>query len=571
LPASSDPTPASGDPTPDGPHRPAADRRRRLFGALAAASVLAFVAVLVIALAGHGGSSGGAGATSGSAKPATLPAPRVGPEAMFTPSVEIEQHPARVLNTLRALGVDTVNVYLPWSSVAPDPNSRARPVFDATDPAAYPASAWAVWDTIVRDTRARGMRIALALVGPPPDWASGKGAPHPSTQPEWRPSAPDFGEFVRAVGVRYSGHYTPPGASSPLPRVSFWGIWNEPNIGALGLAPEVMPHTQNEVSGILYRGMLDAAWSALHATGHGSDTILIGELAPAGATFAGAPGLFGAMAPLRFLRALYCVDSSYRPLRGSAAKLRGCPATAAASATFAARNPGLFHASGFADHPYSQGLPPDAVTPDEPDYTELGAIDHLERVLDTIQRAYGSRTRYQIWSTEFGYQTTPPDPEAGTVTPAQAAYYLNWAEYLTWLDPRQRSYDQYLLIDPPGGNFATGLLTRSGTPKPGFYAYRMPLYLPVTRAARGARLLVWGCVRPAPDARRATGRPQIAQLQFRATGGVGFRTIVKIPITDRYGYFDLLQRFDSAGELRVAWRSPDGTEAFSRTVVVSLR
>ena len=37
------------------------------------------------------------------------------------------------------------------------------------------------------------------------------------------------------------------------------------------------------------------------------------------------------------------------------------------------------------------------------------------------------------------------------VSPALAASYLNWAEYLTWRDPRIRSYDQYLLIDPPRG------------------------------------------------------------------------------------------------------------------------
>ena len=34
---------------------------------------------------------------------------------------------------------------------------------------------------------------------------------------------------------------------------------------------------------------------------------------------------------------------------------------------------------------------------------------------------YGSHTRFPIYSTEFGYQTTPPDTEAGTVSPQQAA------------------------------------------------------------------------------------------------------------------------------------------------------
>ena len=51
---------------------------------------------------------------------------------------------------------------------------------------------------------------------------------------------------------------------------------------------------------------------------------------------------------------------------------------------------------------------------------------------------------------------------------------LNPAEYLTWIDPRLRSYDQYLWADAPGGAFATGLVTSAGVPKPGFYAFRMP-------------------------------------------------------------------------------------------------
>ena len=55
----------------------------------------------------------------------------------------------------------------------------------------------------------------------------------------------------------------------------------------------------------LYRGLVDAAWSAFAATGHGHDTILIGELAPAGDSHGVVN--FNNMPPLRFLRALYCV------------------------------------------------------------------------------------------------------------------------------------------------------------------------------------------------------------------------------------------------------------------------
>jgi hypothetical protein len=510
-------------------------------------------------------------ATSSSPTPTKIPPVtgphRPGPESMFTAGGISTYTPAN-LDLLKQLGIDRVHIYLHWADVAPDPTSSRRPAFDATDPAAYPASGWAPFDGALRALAARHMTVDLDLVPPPPDWAGGKGAPRSKTpHPEWNPSAAQFGQFVRSVGTRYSGHYTPPGSSRPLPRIGFWSIWNEPDLGTQ-LAPEAIDHSTVEVAPRYYRGLVNAAWSAFGATGHGHDTILIGELAPAGVH--SGVGNYNQMQPLRFLRALYCVDSSYRPLRGTAATLRGCPATAAASARFATDNPGLFKASGFADHPYSQGLAPNLPTPGEPDYAELAATGKLEHVLDVTQRVYGSKTKFPIWSTEFGYQTTPPDTEAGTVSPATAAAYLNWSEYLTWLDPRERSFDQYLLADPPGGAFATGLLTATGVPKPGFYAFRMPLYLPVTSNTAGHPLDVWGCVRPAPLVAKTSHRTQIARIQFRSGGGA-FRTLRRVPITDKHGYFELRMTFPASGEVRLAWAPPHAPTEFSRTVAVTLR
>jgi hypothetical protein len=497
---------------------------------------------------------------------------RSGPESIFTPGPPVKSDPAATLDQLRRLGVQRVRVFVPWDSLAPDPTSRQRPPgFDAADPAAYPASNWAIYDTIVQDTRARGMGVDFTLGPPPPLWASGKGAPDPVRQTEWRPSAKEFGLFVRAIGTRYSGRYIPAGSSAPLPRVDFWSIWNEPNLG-IELAPQAIHHSTVEVSSALYRNLLDAAWSALQATGHGRDTVLIGEVAPAGATVGNnVPGNFAAMAPLRFLRALYCVDAAYQPLRGAAATASKCPSTATGSANFAQAHPALFDATGFADHPYPQGLPPDEPTPDEPDFAELADIPRLEQVLDTLQRVYGSRKQFPIFSTEFGYQTTPPDSEAGTVSPGLAAEYLNWSEYLSWRDPRIRSYDQYLLIDPPRGNFASALEFSNGAPKPGFYAYRMPIYLPVRATDRGRPLEVWGGVRPAYYVRLDTHALQRARIQFQSASGGPFRTVRMVPLTGRYGYFDVLESFPSSGLVRLSWSYPHGPAIFSRTVKITLR
>ncbi|MGH2856917.1 MAG: hypothetical protein ACRDMJ_05470 [Solirubrobacteraceae bacterium] len=502
--------------------------------------------------------------------PSVMAPNRVGPETMFTVGGVSTLTP-QTLDLLKHLGVDRIHIYMHWADIAPDPQSHHRPAFDATNPDAYPLSGWAKFDQPIREIVARHMTIDLDLVSPVPLWAQGHSVPRRfRSNPYWEPNATLYGQWVKAVGTRYSGHFTPPGQSTPLPRVSFWSIWNEPNLG-IDLAPQTTA-AGVEVSPRYYRTLVGAAWNGLHSTGHGGDTILIGELAPTGVTN---PGNFGMMPGLRFLRALYCVNGSYKPLTGVQATERGCPATATASAAFAAANPGLFKASGVADHPYTFGPPPNELTPGEPDYTTLPAIPNLERTLDRLQKLYGSSTRFPIWSTEFGYLTNPPDGSSDTVSPQVAAAWINWAEYLTWQDPRIRSYDQYLLQDPPApasaNPFASGLQTSSGAPKPSFYAFRIPIFLPVTSAARGHPLVVWGCVRQAPPVAGRTHRRQQVQIQFSAGGGAAFKPVATVPIVSRRGYFEVHQTFSSSGEVRLAWKPPHGATEFSRTVSIKLR
>ncbi len=520
-------------------------------------------------------------AGSGSGSPPVAPLPpsmtRAGPETIYTAGSVLKTDPAGTLQTLEQMGVTRVRVFLTWNEIAPDPTATRAPAgFDAANPASYPASGWAQYDTIIKGVLAHHMGLDAVLGPPPPRWAAGKGAPKPAKQTYWKPNAHDFQEFVQAVGERYSGHYTPAGASKPLPRVAFWSIWNEPNLG-VQLAPQTVDHNTVEESALLYRMLADAAWNGLQASGHGKDLTLLGETAPAGSTLAGAPGNFQAMAPLRFLRALYCVDANYRPLTGAAATARGCPATAAASAHFASDHPVLFKASAFADHPYPQGLAPNEATPNEPDYAELAAIDRLTAALDRFQRAYGSDKRFQIYDTEFGYQTAPPDTQGGTVSPTVAAGWLNWSEYLHWRNPRIASYDQYLLRDPvpvspsaPYTAFATGLLTYQGAAKPTLAAFTMPLYLPATKTASGHPLEVWGCVRPETTAARTTHRPQFVQVQFRRAGSGSFATVDRVRLPKAYCYFDVRTTFSGSGSVRLSWSYPHGPVIHSRIVAVTV-
>ncbi|MGI8863208.1 MAG: hypothetical protein ACR2JH_02215 [Solirubrobacteraceae bacterium] len=501
---------------------------------------------------------------------------RPGPESILQAEPELHAAPRRTLDVLRALGVNRARVYVPWAAIAPDPRSSRRPArFQGAVPGAYPSANWSPYDRIVRGAHADGIGLDFTLSGPAPRWATGPGFPGGPYPGAWEPSASDFGAFVEAVGTRYSGRFRPAGTSTALPAVRFWAIWNEPNYGP-DLAPQARDMSRLETSPRLYRGLLDAAWSALARSGHGRDTIVFGELAPRGITTGDNPGSFSGMVPLRFVRALYCVDSSLRPLQGPAASARGCPADRGGSHDFPGRHPALFRASGMSLHPYPQGnLAPDVVTPYEPDYADLAALPTVERTLDGLQSVYGSATRLPIYSTEFGYQTNPPEEIATAVTPAVAAAQLNHAEYLSWLDPRVRSYDQYQLVDPPGANrlggFATGLRFAGGSPKATFAAFRLPIYLPLTRAERGRELEVWGCVRPAPDAARSTGRPQTVQVELATRAGARYRVITTVTVANPHGYFDVPVKFPSSGVARLRWAYPNGIAVFSRPVSITIR
>jgi len=474
--------------------------------------------------------------------------------------------PGPTLDIVRSLGATEVRMFMSWHAIAPDPGSRKRPTgFDATNPDAYPAAGWAPYDAAVRAAEARGIGIYFVLTGEAPLWATSRPPRGVITHnPEvYEPSAPQFADFVEAVGTRYDGSYTPTGSTSPLPAVRFWGIWNEPNYG-YNLQPQAIGGV--EVSPRIYRGLADDAWAALHETGHGHDTILIGETAPRGAVV---PGISNGMVPLRFLRGLYCVSSSYHELRGVAATTLGCPANPAASQRFRAENPALFNATGFADHPYSLGqvAPPNIPEPaSQPGWAGLADIPGLERALDRLQEIYGSHAKLPIYSTEFGFQTDPPRSECGCVflSPATAAYYLNWSEYIEFVDPRIRSFAQYLLYDAPGppgdvtseSYFSSGLMTVNGIPKPGYSAFRLPIYLPVTSMRPGRSLEVWGDVRPAAFAKHDTGSAQRVAIQFNPASGGGYRTLDSVTITNGAGYFEVPVRFPSSGSVRLEWSYP---------------
>src|SRR5947209_7481803 len=329
---------------------------------------------------------------------------------MFQDDGHLLTDPGPTLQQIRDLGGGVVRAAVHWNLVAPV-NRPAN--FNPTEPASYPG--WGIYDQIVEDAQQDGIVVDFSLSGPAPPWASGSRQPSPGGFGGWKPSARDFKQFAQAVGTRYSGTYDPtldksvPGDPNDLPRVSFWEIWNEPNFG-MELAPQATRGSTVFTAAGMYRGLLDAGWDALHSTGHGRDTIVIGNLdargqtgRPAPGAPQGLPGNFAATKPLQFVRALYCVSSSYRELRGGTAALIGCPTNAAASRRFRAAHPALFQATGFATHPYPVNLPPNRLSSNDPDYTEFARLPQFARTLDRLQKLYGSGKHFPIYNNEYGY------------------------------------------------------------------------------------------------------------------------------------------------------------------------
>jgi hypothetical protein len=475
----------------------------------------------------------------------------------------LQRNLSGTLTEMQELGATQVRYSISWASLAPDPNATRPPRnFYGGNPASYSAAKWAFDDALVEQAQAHGLSIDLQLTGATPRWAQGPGLPKHAPGGVWKPNPVQYGAFVKAVATRYSGHYIPRGATEPLPRVSFWTLWNEPNFGQ-DLAPQATDDDALELSPTAYRGLLNHGWQSLRESGHGHDTILIGETAPHG--HAHPIGNFDGISPLRFIRVLYCLTPRYAKFTGTAASLRGCPTTPAGSAQFRAENPALFDASGFAIHPYASNVPPDRSQPGVvTNAADIGAIPKLEQTLDLAFAAYGDRRKIPIYNTEYGYQVSLRIPAP------KAAYYINWAEYLTYKNPRVKSYAQYLLDDPLDGGFETGLFDAFGNPKPALDAYRLPLYLPVTSAAHPRPLQVWGAVRPAHFALLDTDQSQQAELQLRPQGSDTFSTIDIVPITNKRGYFDIRLIIPQSGTLRIVWTDPLGVTDQSRYVTVRI-
>lgn len=503
----------------------------------------------------------------------------------------------------RQLGVDRIRVTAGWSVIAPEPDQATAPAFDATDPAAYPPDAWRNLDRLVRLATAAGLKLDIDIAFWAPRWAT-HDDPSATTRLRTQIDPDAYAKFAAAVARRYSGAYVPPAPASqatpareqrdgqaapdavlldrllgggaqqraaggsasadepapreaPLPAVDMFTIWNEPNHPGF-----ILPQWNRAADGSftvasagIYRAMVRAAYPAIKAQAPGA-RVLIGGTASMGSSTPGKSGV----PPLRFLRALACVDDRLRPIdTGDCAGYTTLPG------------------DGWAHHPYSLTTLPNA-RPHDRDKVPVGALDRLAFTLRVLVRERRlAPADADLYLTEYGYETSPPDPKA-TFGPGAQARLLGWAEYLAERNPAVKMWPQFLLRDRPGdpagpqmrpfGDWQTGLIYADGTPKPAAAAFRAPAFARCVGTGRSRQVMAWGRLRagaPGADATLEAESPAgtyapLATAASRRRGApraiVAQATLPGAPVV-RYAPWRRGARY------RIAWTAPDGTTAAS--------
>ena len=127
------------------------------------------------------------------------------------------------------------------------------------------------------------------------------------------------------------------------------------------------------------------------------------------------------------------------------------------------------------------------------------------------------------------------------------------------------------------------MLTSSGKPKPGFDAWRLPIWINnennQTGALNASSATVWGGARPAYFGATTSAGAQTVTLQFLPKGSTTPKTLATVSVNRTTGYFTRAVTFPSSGTLRLAYTYPTdevdlpigvaGTTVYGRSVKVT--
>ena len=344
--------------------------------------------------------------------------------------------PLSAFNTLKTLKTQVLRVNLYWGGTKWAVANNGRPT-DATDPGDH-AYNWALYDRLVKYAQTYNIQLVFSIVFTP-GWANGgKGKNKLPT------NLKDLEDFSYAAAERYSGLWIPPDwqqnaslgiGNTPLPKVSMWTAWNEPN-NPVYLSPQYkkVGKTWRVQSAADYAKICNAVMAGVHSQYLGplpGETVACGVTAPKG---------------------------------------NDAPATARASVdplTFLtqAHRFGMKSFDVYAHHPYAD------MGNESPAYVPKGKtkrrvqLGNINNLLALISKYYGPK---HLWITEYGYQTNPPDKSGFGVSWPNQAKYLTQAYALARKNPRIDMMLWFMVRDDPNVKIGwqSGLMTVAGKHKP---------------------------------------------------------------------------------------------------------
>lgn len=383
-------------------------------------------------------------------------------------------------------GATYARIPIGWSTV------ERSPAGNPTDPS-DPAYDWSRFEDAIIDADRRGLEVFVTLHSAP-SWAEGPGRPDndrdgpPGT---WMPNAPRLGAFAQALARRYDGTYVPAGRSEPLPRVSLFEAWNEPNLTGF-LAPQWVEGKRRPYGPRLYRRLLNAVYSGIKKSQPDAKVI-------AGATGPNS-GSRGSRrtAPMRFMRELLCLGPGRHP------KPRNCPRPA--------RFDVLSH------HPIS----PDRSPREEADgrdvaFQEMPRVRSLLRAAERHETVRPAGPRRPLWATELWWESSPPAVPRAPSEREQARHIADSLRVLWKQGIPVALFFQVLDDEQVGGRprigWGTGVVSSEGRRKASFSAARFPFV--ADRVSR-RKVAVW------------TRAPAAGTLKIRVRRKRGgFRTLRK--------------------------------------------
>lgn len=351
-------------------------------------------------------------------------------------------NPVVGFNALKALNAQVLRVNLYWGGTPWAVSRGAKPT-DPSDPA-DPAYDWSLYDRLVRYAATYHIQVLFSILFTP-SWANGgAGRNHAPTNDEY------LYDFAYAAAQRYSGYFIPPSwqqqpslapPTSPLPAVSYWTAWNEPN-NPVFLSPQYARAGGKWViqSAIDYANICNAVYRGIH-----SALIAVNRLVPFEKVACGvtapkgndAPGTSRASVdPISFLNAAHAA--------------------------------GMKYFDAYAHHPYY------AAPSESPTYVPAGntkrrvQLGNINTLIAAVTKLYGD---VPLWITEYGYQTNPPDKNFG-VSWATQAKWLTQAYTIARKNPRITMMLWFLIKDDAAlGGWQSGLETVSGKRKPAWAAF----------------------------------------------------------------------------------------------------